>query len=99
MNWLLQGDVGSGKIIVGFMIMLLVIDNGFQACLMVFIEILAQQYYNFISEYFEGMDLQVGFLFGSVKGKKCKVLFEVLKNGEIYILIGMYVLFEFFVVF
>jgi ATP-dependent DNA helicase RecG len=33
-NRLLQGDVGSGKV-VAFMSILLAIDNGFQACLMV----------------------------------------------------------------
>jgi ATP-dependent DNA helicase RecG len=34
MNRLLQGDVGSGKTIVGLMCMLIALDNGFQACLM-----------------------------------------------------------------
>jgi ATP-dependent DNA helicase RecG len=94
MNRLLQGDVGSGKTIVGLMTMLLAIDNGFQACLMAPTEILAQQHYNSISEYLEGMDLQVGFLSGSVKGKKRKVLLEALKNGEVHILIGTHALLE-----
>jgi len=31
MNRLLQGDVGSGKTIVGLMCMLIALDNGFQA--------------------------------------------------------------------
>ena len=34
MNRLLQGDVGSGKTIVALLVMLLAIDNGYQACLM-----------------------------------------------------------------
>jgi ATP-dependent DNA helicase RecG len=76
------------------MTMLLAIDNGFQACLMAPTEILAQQHYNSISEYLEGMDLQVGFLSGSVKGKKRKVLLEALKNGEVHILIGTHALLE-----
>ncbi len=94
MNRLLQGDVGSGKTIVGLMTMLLAIDNGYQACLMAPTEILAQQHYNSISEYLEGMDLKVGFLSGSVKGKKRKVLLEALQNGEIHILIGTHALLE-----
>ena len=43
MNRLLQGDGGSGKTIVGFMSMLMAIDNGLQACLMAPTEILANQ--------------------------------------------------------
>lgn len=94
MNRLLQGDVGSGKTIVGLMSMLLAIDNGFQACLMAPTEILAQQHYKSISEYLEGMDLQVAFLSGSVKGKKRRLLLEQLAAGELHILIGTHALLE-----
>ena len=94
MNRLLQGDVGSGKTIVGLMSMLIAIDNGFQACLMAPTEILAQQHYNSISEYLEGMGLQVGFLSGSVKGKKRKALLQALEAGELHILIGTHALLE-----
>lgn len=94
MNRLLQGDVGSGKTIVGLMSMLIAIDNGFQACLMAPTEILAQQHYNSISDYVEGMDLRVGFLSGSVKGKKRRELLAALEAGEIHILIGTHALLE-----
>ncbi|NBC08394.1 MAG: ATP-dependent DNA helicase RecG [Bacteroidetes bacterium] len=94
MNRLLQGDVGSGKTIVGLMSMLIAIDNGFQTCLMAPTEILAQQHYNSISDYLEGMDLRVGFLSGSVKGKKRRELLAALEAGEIHILIGTHALLE-----
>ena len=55
LNRLLQGDVGSGKTIVAVMIMLLAIDNGFQACLMAPTAILAKStlywYYKAIRRY------------------------------------------------
>ena len=70
LNRLLQGDVGSGKTIVGLMCMLIALDNGYQACLMAPTEILAQQHFAGINEYVEGMEIEVGFLSGSVKGKK-----------------------------
>jgi ATP-dependent DNA helicase RecG len=94
MNRLLQGDVGSGKTIVGLMCMLMALDNDFQACLMAPTEILAQQHYQSISKYLEGMPIQVGFLSGSVKGKKRKALLEALKEGQIHILIGTHALIE-----
>jgi len=94
MNRLLQGDVGSGKTVVGLMSMLLAIDNGFQACLMAPTEILAQQHYNSIVDYLDGMDLRVGFLSGSVKGKKRQELLSALKAGDIHILIGTHAVLE-----
>ncbi len=94
MNRLLQGDVGSGKTIVGLMSMLIALDNGFQACLMAPTEILAQQHFKSISEYVEGMDIEVAFLAGSVKGKKRRLLLEALEAGEIHILIGTHALIE-----
>ena len=99
MNRLLQGDVGSGKTIVGLMSMLLALDNGFQACLMAPTEILAQQHFISISEYLEGLDIEVAFLSGSVKGKKRAALLERLEAGEIDILIGTHALIEDWVVF
>ncbi len=99
MNRLLQGDVGSGKTIVGLMCMLIAMDNGFQCCLMAPTEILAQQHYESISESVEGLGIQVAFLSGSVKGKKRKQLLEVLANGDIHILIGTHALIEDWVVY
>ncbi|MCI5082369.1 MAG: ATP-dependent DNA helicase RecG [Saprospiraceae bacterium] len=94
MNRLLQGDVGSGKTIVGLMSMLMALDNGFQTCLMAPTEILAQQHFQSISEYVEGMDIEVAFLSGSVKGKKRKAVLEGVREGKIDILIGTHALIE-----
>lgn len=94
MNRLLQGDVGSGKTMVGFMTMLMAIDNGYQACLMAPTEILAQQHYAGISAYAEKIGLNVGFLSGTVKGKKRKEVLEQLENGSIHIIIGTHALIE-----
>lgn len=94
MNRLLQGDVGSGKTVVGFMSMLLAKDNGYQACMMAPTEILAQQHYAGISELANPLGLVVGFLSGSVKGKKRKLLLDQLEEGTIDILIGTHALIE-----
>jgi ATP-dependent DNA helicase RecG len=94
MNRLLQGDVGSGKTVVALMCMLIALDNGFQACMMAPTEILAQQHFISISEYLEGLDINVAFLSGSVKGKKRKLLLEQLEANEIQILVGTHALIE-----
>jgi ATP-dependent DNA helicase RecG len=99
MNRLLQGDVGSGKTIVALMAMLISLDNGYQASLMAPTEILAQQHYKTISSLVEGLEINVGFLSGSVKGKKRKELLAQLEVGEIHILIGTHALIEDHVVF
>lgn len=94
MNRLLQGDVGSGKTIVGFMSMLMAIDNGFQACLMAPTEILAQQHYEGISELCKSLDLNVAVLTGSSKTKERKKIHEDLMSGDLHLLIGTHALIE-----
>ncbi len=94
MNRLLQGDVGSGKTMVGLMSMLMALDNGFQACLMAPTEILAFQHYESIREYVGDLPIEVAFLSGSVKGKARKQLLERLAKGEIHLLIGTHALIE-----
>jgi ATP-dependent DNA helicase RecG len=99
MNRLLQGDVGSGKTMVGLMCMLMAMDNGFQACLMAPTEILAQQHYESISKYVEGLNINVAFLSGSIKGKARKKILADLEEGSTHILIGTHALIEDWVVF
>lgn len=94
MNRLLQGDVGSGKTMVGLMSMLMALDNGYQACMMAPTEILAYQHYESITEYVEGLGITVEFLSGSVKGKARSKLLERLAAGEIQILVGTHALIE-----
>lgn len=94
MNRLLQGDVGSGKTVVALMCMLIALDNGFQACMMAPTEILAQQHYQSIQAYLEGLGVEVGFLTGSVKGKTRKAVLSGLEEGSIHIAIGTHALIE-----
>ncbi|MBN2237308.1 MAG: ATP-dependent DNA helicase RecG, partial [Bacteroidales bacterium] len=99
MNRLLQGDVGSGKTLVALLAMLLAIDNGFQACIMAPTEILAQQHFASISEFLEGLDIQISLLTGSTTTKNRKIIHEDLQNGNLKILIGTHALIEDTVIF
>jgi len=99
MNRLLQGDVGSGKTIVALMLMLLALDNGFQATLMAPTEILAQQHYDSLREMLKEMPVQLALLTGSTRKKQRQQIDESLKDGSLQILIGTHALIEETVVF
>ena len=94
MNRLLQGDVGSGKTIVGLMTMLLALDNEFQACLMAPTEILATQHYNGILDLVKDLPISVKLLTGSSKTSERRVIHETLQSGELNILIGTHAILE-----
>ncbi|NOY49115.1 MAG: ATP-dependent DNA helicase RecG [Chlorobi bacterium] len=94
MNRLLQGDVGSGKTIVALMIILIAIDNGFQACIMAPTEILANQHYNSISNLLKGLNLEVALLTGSSKKKERDIIHSGIQSGSLKILIGTHALVE-----
>jgi len=94
MNRLLQGDVGSGKTIVALLVMLIALDNNFQACLMAPTEILSNQHFEGLSELLLEMDVEVALLTGSTKKAARKILHERLESGELNILIGTHALLE-----
>jgi ATP-dependent DNA helicase RecG len=99
MNRLVQGDVGSGKTLVGLLSMLIALDNGFQAALMAPTEILAQQHFATLSKLLEGMPITVRLLTGSVKGAARKSILTALRTGAIHIIVGTHALLEDKVVF
>jgi ATP-dependent DNA helicase RecG len=94
MNRLLQGDVGSGKTIVAVLIMLLAIDNGYQACLMAPTEILAKQHFATISKLLAKLSIPVKLLTGSAKTKERKKILQELSDGSLKILIGTHAIIE-----
>jgi len=94
MNRLLQGDVGSGKTIVGFISILLAIGGDAQAALMAPTEILAQQHYANLKKYADKMNISIALLTGSVKKSARKPIHEQLADGSLKILIGTHALLE-----
>lgn len=94
MNRLLQGDVGSGKTIVGFICMLLVVGNDAQCALMAPTEILAQQHFRNLSKYAGFMGLSIALLTGSSRKKARTGIHESLRSGDLKILIGTHALLE-----
>ena len=94
MNRLLQGDVGSGKTIVAFICMLMVVGANAQAALMAPTEILSQQHFNSLKKYADAMNISIGLLTGSTKKAARKILHQGLQDGSLKILIGTHALLE-----
>ncbi|MFM8950600.1 MAG: ATP-dependent DNA helicase RecG [Bacteroidota bacterium] len=94
MNRLLQGDVGSGKTLVALLSMIMVLDNGYQACLMAPTEILAQQHYQTISGFLEGTGMSIALLTGSTRKKERDSILERLSSGALNFIVGTHALIE-----
>jgi ATP-dependent DNA helicase RecG len=94
MNRLLQGDVGSGKTLVALMVMLMAIDNGFQASIMAPTEILATQHYASLKKLLGDLGVNVALLTGSTGTKARVELHNQLRSGQLNILIGTHALIE-----
>ena len=93
-NRLVQGDVGSGKTIVAMILLLYMIENGYQGAFMAPTEILATQHYLGVSSKMKESGLRVELLTGSIRGKKRNELLTALGEGKIDLLIGTHALLE-----
>jgi ATP-dependent DNA helicase RecG len=94
MNRLLQGDVGSGKTIVGAYALVLSVQSGFQSALMAPTEILAEQHYLLLSKLLLPLDINVGILISSMsRTAKLNTIREI-ESGALDIVVGTHALIE-----
>ncbi|KAB2337734.1 ATP-dependent DNA helicase RecG [Cytobacillus depressus] len=94
MNRLLQGDVGSGKTAVASIALYASRTAGFQGALMVPTEILAEQHAESLKLMLDPFQIKCELLTSSVKGKRRKEILQLLKNGEIDVIIGTHALIQ-----
>lgn len=94
MNRLVQGDVGSGKTVVAVVAILAAIQAGYQAALMAPTEVLAEQHYRKLVEWFNLLHLPVELLTGSTRAAKRRQLLGELATGELPVLAGTHALIE-----
>ena len=94
MNRLLQGDVGSGKTVVAALAAARVMDHGYQAAIMAPTEILAEQHYLKMKEWFEPLGVKIAWLSGSLKAKEKRLAQEVIENGQAQLIIGTHALIQ-----
>lgn len=89
-----QGDVGSGKTVVGAIALYANYLAGYQGAMMAPTEILALQHYQSLKKLFKGTKINIALLTGHLTIKEKKNIYEDLENGKIDILIGTHALFQ-----
>jgi ATP-dependent DNA helicase RecG len=94
MQRLLQGDVGSGKTIVAALAALQAIESGRQVAFMAPTEILAEQHYRKLTQWLEGLPIEIAWLSGGLPAKARKKALAAIGSGEAMFAIGTHALFE-----
>jgi len=94
MRRLLQGDVGSGKTIIGFQAAIIAIENGYQVALMAPTEILAQQHYFSARRILENAGYRIVLLTGSLEADRKRETRRHIAQGNAQLVIGTHALLE-----
>ena len=94
MRRLLQGDVGSGKTVVGVAALLSAVESGGQGAIMAPTEVLAEQHYISISTALRDLPVNVVLLTGSRGATERREALEAVKNGEAHVVVGTHALIQ-----
>lgn len=89
-----QGDVGSGKTVVGAIGLYANYLAGFQGAMMAPTEILASQHYTSLKKLFKNTKIKISLLTGHLSNKEKQEIYEQLALGKIDIIIGTHALFQ-----
>ena len=99
MSRLLQGDVGSGKTVVGLLSLIANYSAHYQGVLMAPTDILAKQHYLDFKKFLTNYPIKVALLVRDIKTKEKQEILKDLKEGNIDIVIGTHALIQDNVVF
>ena len=94
MHRLLQGDVGSGKTIVGVIAALVALENGAQVALMAPTEVLAAQHGRTVRQLLARTRYRVGLLTGSMPAPARRALLAEVAAGGVHLLVGTHALID-----
>lgn len=96
MNRLVQGDVGSGKTIIGLLALLLCAENGYQGALMAPTEVLAAQHYESVAGLTHRYRLAFRpvLLTGSMRAAEKREAYGRIESGEANLVIGTHALIQ-----
>ena len=85
---LVQGDVGSGKTMVAFSLMVAMAENKYQSVLMAPTSVLAGQHYKELCERTEKYGFKAVLLTNELKTKEKKTVLNMIENGEADFIVG-----------
>jgi len=88
MSRLLQGDVGSGKTIVGVICLLANKLANYQGAIMAPTDILARQHYQSVTNFLKDYKINIGLLVSDMSTKDKNLVLKGLEDGSIDIVIG-----------
>ncbi len=96
MQRLIQGDVGSGKTIVAFLIMALTARCGYQSAIMAPTEVLAKQHYKSFCQLCQdfNLDFPVILLTGSMTAKEKRLVYNRMEEEKNALIIGTHTLIQ-----
>lgn len=94
MNRLLQGDVGSGKTMVAAYAVFNCVRHGYQACMLVPTEILAEQHFKSLEPLCNRLHICLARVTGSTPKKEKAAIAAALKAGKIDCVIGTHALLQ-----
>ena len=94
MNRMVQGDVGSGKTVVGVAAMLMAIDAGFQAAFLAPTEILTEQHYANIRGYLEPLGIETRLLIGGQRKVLREEILADIAEGRAHVVVGTHAIIE-----
>jgi len=94
MHRLLQGDVGSGKTIVGLFAALLALENGYQAALMAPTELLAEQHFRTITRLLAPLSIKPILLTGSMTTRERAKAGKAIASKSPALVIGTHALIQ-----
>lgn len=91
---LLQGDVGSGKTVIAALAVLQAVEQKKQAVLMAPTELLAEQHYQNLKNWFDRLGVRVGWLSGSLTEKNHRLEVERIAEHAVDVIVGTHALFQ-----
>ena len=94
MHRLLQGDVGSGKTVVAALACAQAIENRYQAAVMAPTEILTEQHYRKLVDWFTPLGIKVAWLSSSLSKKEKIEMQRLIASGEAMLAVGTHALFQ-----
>lgn len=90
----IQGDVGSGKTVVGAIGLYANYLSGFQGAMMAPTEILASQHFQSLKKLFKETKINIALLTGRLSNKEKQIIYDDLIAGKIDIIVGTHALFQ-----